>query len=155
MSDGKEFPSDKADKFVVRFPDGMREKIRAAAEANNRSMNAEIVSRLENSFVLPAKIDDLMSAYLESEAVQDEADDLTQKLIQMFEAQKAISDLQEGIINQLLKAQGSHLLVSTKKDMPHPDQALEDEVNGAPSDDSVVRAEQERRGLIPPDTPKK
>ena len=49
MSDGKEFPSDKADKFVVRFPDGMRERIRAAAEANNRSMNAEIVARLEES----------------------------------------------------------------------------------------------------------
>lgn len=51
MSDGKEFPSDKADKFVVRFPDGMREKIRAAAEANNRSMNAEIIARLQESFV--------------------------------------------------------------------------------------------------------
>lgn len=50
MSDGKEFPSDKADKFVVRFPDGMREKIRAAAEANNRSMNAEIIARLQDSF---------------------------------------------------------------------------------------------------------
>lgn len=50
MSDGKEFPSDKADKFVVRFPDGMREKIRAAAEANNRSMNAEIIARLQESF---------------------------------------------------------------------------------------------------------
>lgn len=50
MSDGKEFPSDKADKFVVRFPDGMREKIRVAAEANNRSMNAEIIARLQQTF---------------------------------------------------------------------------------------------------------
>ena len=35
------------DKFIVRLPDGMRDRIRAAAEANNRSMNAEIVARLE------------------------------------------------------------------------------------------------------------
>lgn len=39
-----------ADKFIVRLPEGMREKIMEAAEANNRSMNAEIVDRLLNSF---------------------------------------------------------------------------------------------------------
>jgi predicted transcriptional regulator len=40
-----------SDAFVVRLPDGMRERIRKAAETNNRSMNAEIVSRLESSFI--------------------------------------------------------------------------------------------------------
>lgn len=39
-----------SDKFIVRLPDGMRDRIKAAAEANNRSMNAEIVARLEASF---------------------------------------------------------------------------------------------------------
>ncbi len=34
------------DKFVVRLPDGMRDELKAAARENNRSMNAEIVSRL-------------------------------------------------------------------------------------------------------------
>ncbi|MFT8276592.1 Arc family DNA-binding protein [Kerstersia gyiorum] len=53
MSDLKEFPSDKADKFVVRFPDGMRERIAEAAKGSNRSMNAEIVARLEASFAAP------------------------------------------------------------------------------------------------------
>jgi len=37
-------------KFVVRLPDGMRERIAEVAKANNRSMNAEIISRLEYSF---------------------------------------------------------------------------------------------------------
>ncbi len=37
------------EKFIVRFPDGMRERIADAAKANNRSMNAEIVARLEMS----------------------------------------------------------------------------------------------------------
>jgi hypothetical protein len=46
----KEFPSDKLDQYIVRFPEGMRDRIRDAAKANNRSMNAEIVARLEASF---------------------------------------------------------------------------------------------------------
>ncbi|MGZ8289362.1 MAG: Arc family DNA-binding protein [Telluria sp.] len=38
-----------ADKYIVRLPPGMRDEISAAARASNRSMNAEIVSRLEVS----------------------------------------------------------------------------------------------------------
>jgi hypothetical protein len=38
------------DKFILRFPDGMRDLIAEEAKANNRSMNAEVVSRLQNSF---------------------------------------------------------------------------------------------------------
>lgn len=40
-------PSKQLDQFVVRLPDGMRDRIKAAAEHNNRSMNAEIVMALE------------------------------------------------------------------------------------------------------------
>lgn len=43
-------PSRTADQFVVRFPDGMRDRIAEAARQNNRSMNAEIVSRLLSTF---------------------------------------------------------------------------------------------------------
>ncbi|WP_027467658.1 Arc family DNA-binding protein [Deefgea rivuli] len=43
-------PSQSADKYILRYPDGMREQIAAAAKANNRSMNAEIVARLQSSF---------------------------------------------------------------------------------------------------------
>lgn len=46
-----QFPSQVADKYVVRFPDGMRDQIKAAAEANRRSMNAEIVARVQGSFI--------------------------------------------------------------------------------------------------------
>ena len=45
------------DKFMLRLPDGMRDRIRVAAEANNRSMNAEIVARLEGSLELEATLD--------------------------------------------------------------------------------------------------
>ncbi|MBL4919308.1 Arc family DNA-binding protein [Szabonella alba] len=36
--------------IVIRPPEGMRERIKAAAEANNRSMNAEIVATLEEKY---------------------------------------------------------------------------------------------------------
>lgn len=44
------YPSETADRFIVRLPDGMRDRIAEVAKANNRSMNAEIVARLEHSF---------------------------------------------------------------------------------------------------------
>ncbi|WP_028310992.1 Arc family DNA-binding protein [Derxia gummosa] len=50
MSTDQKPPSRTAEQFVVRFPDGMRDRIAEAAKANNRSMNAEIVARLEASF---------------------------------------------------------------------------------------------------------
>ena len=48
-----EYPSDKQDQNMVRFPDGMRDQLKLAAETNKRSMNAEIVARLELSLALP------------------------------------------------------------------------------------------------------
>lgn len=41
-----------ADKYIVRFPDGMRDRLKAAGQAAGRSLNAEIVFRLEQSFRL-------------------------------------------------------------------------------------------------------
>ncbi|MES2663450.1 MAG: Arc family DNA-binding protein [Pseudomonadota bacterium] len=38
-----------ADKFVVRLPDGLRSVIAKVARNYHRSMNSEIVARLENS----------------------------------------------------------------------------------------------------------
>lgn len=40
-------PSRKLDQYIVRFPDGMRDLLKAEAAKNNRSLNAEIVDRLE------------------------------------------------------------------------------------------------------------
>lgn len=38
-----------ADKFVVRLPDGMRDQINDVAHTNGRSMNKEIIKRLERT----------------------------------------------------------------------------------------------------------
>lgn len=40
-----------SDKFMLRFPDGMRDRIADSAKENGRSMNAEIISRLDGSFL--------------------------------------------------------------------------------------------------------
>jgi hypothetical protein len=48
--DKKPYPSELQDRFIVRFPDGMRDRIAEAAKANNRSMNSEIIARLQASF---------------------------------------------------------------------------------------------------------
>lgn len=50
MENKDAFPSDVADKVLVRMPDGMRDKLKAAAKTNCRTMNAEIVARLEQTF---------------------------------------------------------------------------------------------------------
>ena len=39
-----------SDKIMLRVPDGMRDRIAACAKVNNRTMNAEIVARLQSSF---------------------------------------------------------------------------------------------------------
>ena len=38
-----------AEKFIIRMPPGMRDRIKFVAKANHRSMNAEIIARLSSS----------------------------------------------------------------------------------------------------------
>ena len=56
-------PGRGADQFALRLPDGMRDRIRAAAEANNRSMNAEIVATLLEKY--PPEVDPDVEALIE------------------------------------------------------------------------------------------
>lgn len=50
MSDDPKFPSQLAERFQIRMPDGLRNRIRDAAVRNNRSMNAEIIAALEKEY---------------------------------------------------------------------------------------------------------
>lgn len=64
-------PGQGAEAFNVRFPPGMRDRIKAAAERNARSMNAEIIATLEQHYPQPrtdvGSLDSLI-AYLTSAA---------------------------------------------------------------------------------------
>lgn len=69
------------DQYMVRFPEGMRDRIKAAAETNGRSMNSEIIARLEDSFVERFRLEagigavsDLMAAVLARVAIDMQRD---------------------------------------------------------------------------------
>lgn len=47
-------PAANLEKFVIRLPEGMRDVIAAAAKDSGRSMNAEMVYRLQSSFAYDA-----------------------------------------------------------------------------------------------------
>jgi len=53
------YSSRTADKFVVRLPDGMRERIADVARNHHRSMNSEIIARLEQSLIQEDALGDL------------------------------------------------------------------------------------------------
>lgn len=60
-----------SEQFMVRLGDGMKDRLKAEAERNNRSVTAEINARLAASFeptrsVLPA-IERLIGQYVEAE----------------------------------------------------------------------------------------
>src|SRR3546814_14313745 len=55
-----------ADKFVVRLPDGMRERIAEVARNRHRSMNSEIIARLEQSLLQEGALDDDLNMRLDS-----------------------------------------------------------------------------------------
>ncbi|MGO7972993.1 Arc family DNA-binding protein [Rhizobium leguminosarum] len=61
--DEDKFPSQLAERFQIRMPEGMRDALREAAEKNGRSMNTEIITRLEDSFEsgnqAPSSIDEI------------------------------------------------------------------------------------------------
>lgn len=56
------YPSEMQDRFIVRLPDGMRDKIAELAKQNSRSMNAEIVARLERSLYPASDEESAMAA---------------------------------------------------------------------------------------------
>lgn len=45
------------DQFMLRLPEGLRDKVKEIADANNRSMNAEIVMALESWIERPSDIE--------------------------------------------------------------------------------------------------
>lgn len=68
-----DYNSRTADKFVIRLPDGMRHRIADAAAASHRSMNSEIIQRLEQSLV----------AEHDSQSLQEQLDELLRRAAQL------------------------------------------------------------------------
>ncbi len=79
-------PSRTADQFVVRFPDGMRDQIAEAAKANNRSMNAEIVARLQASFAEASLVGTLPGFQMTAQMGPAENEALTPEQLKLAKA---------------------------------------------------------------------
>lgn len=52
--------------ITIRFPDGLSERIRELAKANRRSMNAEVIARLEDSLSVGKSIAPAFTELLET-----------------------------------------------------------------------------------------
>lgn len=80
-------PSRDLDKIIVRLPDGMRDKLKNAALSNNRSVNAEVVARLEESFAsqnaLAMKPDTLKALVDEVQALRGQVSEQTNYLARL------------------------------------------------------------------------
>lgn len=85
-----------SDRFMLRLPDGMRDRLKAEAAHNGRSMNAEIIHRLEETL----KMDD----YAPEKNVRagDEMPSDLSELVDMIQRSSAYIQKVERRLNQLI-----------------------------------------------------
>ena len=82
------YSSRTADKFVVRLPEGMRERIAVVARNHHRSMNSEIIARLEQSMLQEGTLDDGLNLRLDSPELSLHERELLQRFRQLSRRQQ-------------------------------------------------------------------
>ncbi len=82
------YSSRTADKFVVRLPDGMRERIADVARNHHRSMNSEIIARLEQSMLQEGVLGDDEGLRLDSPELSLHERELLQRFRQLSHRQQ-------------------------------------------------------------------
>ena len=82
------YSSRTADKFVVRLPDGMRERIADVARNHHRSMNSEIIARLEQSLIQEGSLGDELNLRLDSPELSLHERELLQRFRQLSRRQQ-------------------------------------------------------------------
>lgn len=82
------YSSRTADKFVVRLPEGMRERISDVARDHHRSMNSEIIARLEQSLVQEGALDAESARTLDSSDLSLAERELLQRFRQLSRRQQ-------------------------------------------------------------------
>ncbi|MBB3104986.1 plasmid stability protein [Azomonas macrocytogenes] len=82
------FSSRTADKFVVRLPDGMRDRIAEVARNHHRSMNSEIIARLEQSLFQEGALDDDLNMRLDNPDLSLHERELLQRFRQLSKRQQ-------------------------------------------------------------------
>lgn len=74
-----EYGSRDADKFVVRLPDGMRDQVAMAANADDRSMNSLIVKAIREYLDLQQRQQLLLGALVLANQMQGQQDTQVQQ----------------------------------------------------------------------------
>ena len=82
------YSSRTADKFVVRLPEGMRERIANVARSHHRSMNSEIIARLEQSLLREGVLQDSLGTRLDSSELSPHVRELLQRFRQLTQRQQ-------------------------------------------------------------------
>lgn len=79
-----------ADKYIIRFPDGMRDRLKEEARTNNRTLNAEIVARLQASFEVHEAVENMAFEHgFESTGLKNDIERLNAQLEKMQKAKEA------------------------------------------------------------------
>jgi hypothetical protein len=68
--------------FRLRLPENLKAQIEASAKANGRSMNAEVLSRLERSFDLDDGLTELDEGFTDHEKRIDQLESQVQTLME-------------------------------------------------------------------------
>lgn len=102
--DKKNYPSENQERFIVRLPDGMRDQIAVVAKDNNRSMNAEIVARLQASFP-PSTESGAWEKTFPSAALAIRGDAITAQMQHEMQMLKALQKTQLQAKHELLISQ--------------------------------------------------
>ncbi|ETR94529.1 Arc family DNA-binding protein [Acinetobacter lactucae] len=98
--------------YKLRWPEELRDKVAASAKAYNRSMNADIIARLERSFILepelsplnmpPEELEARLTKVLEDrELNKTKGEDLHLEISSESEKDKKIQSLEEQLANSM------------------------------------------------------
>lgn len=98
------------DQYQLRLPPGLRDRIKAAADGNGRSMNSEIVSTLESAFPDPREL-------LQELSFIDEIDAIQARLERIRAAR--IAEASENLSDEFIEANAKKL---KSKYTPDPDE---------------------------------
>lgn len=115
-----------SDQFPLRLPDGLRDRIKAEADKNGRSMNAEIVARLED---FPTIQKTLIATTRERAQLADDKERLEGEMDRLEDLRKRFFD-KEGNLEPVL-AVPQHLLDRIKLEAERNHRTLDAEAIAA------------------------
>lgn len=98
------------------MPDGMRDQLKEAAAKNNRSLNAEIVGRLEAHDTISTEMAELVSEVVTSHELTKSLRSTVESLDAALRAEQRITDRLISLLRTRLGATDEEITAATKAD---------------------------------------